>query len=75
MGRGPLILSLIVVIVSGMENLATGFFLAVGLGLLSNLGAFYLASEWSYILLLGTVCVLLAFRPAGLKGLVITRDA
>jgi branched-chain amino acid transport system permease protein len=75
MGRGPLILSLIVVIVSGMENLAAGFFLAVGLGLLSNLGAFYLASEWSYILLLGTVCVLLAFRPAGLKGLVITRDA
>ena len=74
MGRGPLILSLIVVIVSGMENLAAGFALAVGLGLLSNLGAFFLAPEWSYILLLATVCVLLAFRPAGWKGLVITRD-
>ncbi|MBE0604354.1 MAG: branched-chain amino acid ABC transporter permease [Deltaproteobacteria bacterium] len=74
MGRGPLILSLIVVIVSGMENLAAGFVLAVGLGLLSNLGAYYLASEWSYILLLATVCVLLAFRPAGWKGVVITRD-
>jgi branched-chain amino acid transport system permease protein len=75
MGRGPLILSLIVVIVSGMENLGLVFVLAVGLGLLSNLGAFYLASEWSYILLLATVCVLLAFHPAGLRGLVITRDA
>ncbi len=75
MGRSPLILSLIVVIVSGMENLGLVLVLAVALGLLSNLGAFYLASEWSYILLLATVCVLLAFRPAGLKGLVITRDA
>lgn len=74
MGRGPLVLSLIVVIVSGMENLPAGFVLAVGLGLLSNLGAFYLAPEWSYILLLATVCVLLAFRPAGWKGLVIARD-
>ncbi len=74
MGRGPLILSLIVVIVSGMEDLAACFLLAVGLGLLSNLGAFYLAPEWSYILLLATVCVLLAFRPAGWKGLVIARD-
>jgi branched-chain amino acid transport system permease protein len=74
MGRGPLILSLIVVIVSGMENLAAGFVLAIGLGLLSNLGAYYLAPEWSYILLLATVCALLAFRPAGWKGLVIARD-
>jgi len=74
MGRGPLILSLIVVIVSGMENLVAGFALAVGLGLLSNLGAFYIAPEWSYILLLSTVCLLLAVRPAGLKGLVIARD-
>ncbi|MBP2674401.1 MAG: hypothetical protein H6Q84_1241, partial [Deltaproteobacteria bacterium] len=30
--------------------------------------------EWSYILLLATVCLLLAFRPSGLKGFVITRD-
>ncbi len=75
MGRGPLILSLIVVIVSGMENLSATFALAVGLGLLSNLGAYYLAPEWSYILLLATVCVLLALRPAGWKGLVIARDA
>ncbi len=75
MGRGPLILSLIVVIVSGMENLQATFALAVGLGLLTNLGAYYLAPEWSYILLLATVCVLLALRPAGWKGLVIARDA
>jgi len=74
MGRGPLILSLIVVIVSGMENLGTGFALAVGLGLLSNLGAFYIGPEWSYVLLLSAVCLLLAFRPGGLKGLVIARD-
>jgi len=75
MGRGPLILSLIVVIVAGMENLQATFALAVGLGLLTNLGAYYLAPEWSYILLLATVCVLLALRPAGWKGLVIARDA
>ncbi|MEW6719525.1 MAG: branched-chain amino acid ABC transporter permease [Thermodesulfobacteriota bacterium] len=74
MGRGPLILSLIVVIVSGMENLAAGLALSVGLGLLSNLGAYYIGPEWSYILLLLAVCVLLAFRPAGIKGLVIARD-
>jgi branched-chain amino acid transport system permease protein len=75
MGRSPLILSLIVVIVSGMERLWAGFLLAVGLGLLSNLGAFYLAPEWSYILLLATVCAILAMRPAGLAGFTIARDA
>jgi len=75
MGRSPLVLSLIVVIVSGMERLWAGFLLAVGLGLLSNLGAFYLAPEWSYILLLATVCAILAMRPAGLAGVTISRDA
>ena len=68
MGRSPLILSLIVVIASGMERLGSGFLLAVGLGLLSNLGAFYLAPEWSYVLLLAAVCALLALRPGGLAG-------
>jgi branched-chain amino acid transport system permease protein len=75
MGRSPLILSLIVVIVSGMEHLGTGFLLAVGLGLLSNLGAFFLAPEWSYVLLLGAVCALLALRPAGLASAMASRDA
>jgi branched-chain amino acid transport system permease protein len=74
MGRGPLILSLIVVIASGMDRLGAGFLLAVGLGLLSNLGAYYLAPQWSYVLLLGAVCALLALRPAGLSGAV-PRDA
>jgi branched-chain amino acid transport system permease protein len=75
MGRSPLILSLIVVIASGMEHLGAGFLLAVGLGLLSNLGAFYLAPEWSYVLLLGAVCALLALRPAFLAGAEAPRDA
>jgi branched-chain amino acid transport system permease protein len=75
MGRGPLILSLIVVIASGMEQLGAAFLLAIGLGLVSNLGAFYLAPEWSYVLLLGAVCALLAVRPEGLAGGPISRDA
>ncbi len=75
MGRSPLILSLIVVIVSGMERPWAGFLLAVALGLLSNLSAYYLAPEASYLLLLAAVCALLAFRPAGLAGVGIARDA
>ena len=68
MGRSPLILSLIVVIASGMERLEAGFLLALALGLLSTLGAFYLGPEWSYVLLLGAVCALLTLRPSGLAG-------
>jgi len=75
MGRSPLILSLIVVIASGMEHLGAGFLLALALGLLSNLSAFYLAPEWSYVLLLGAVCALLTVRPAGLSTTGISRDA
>jgi branched-chain amino acid transport system permease protein len=68
MGRVPLILSLIVVIASGMENVWSIFFLAVGLGLLSNLSAYLLAPSWSYILLLSVVCLLLLVRPSGLAA-------
>ncbi len=75
MGRGPLILSLIVVIASGMERLEAGFLLALGLGLVSTLGAYYLAPNWSYVLLLAAVCVLLAVRPSGLAGRTAPRDA
>jgi len=75
MGRSPLILSLIVVIASGMDHLAAGFLLAMALGLLSNLGAYYLAPQWSYVLLLAAVCVLLSLRPAGLSAAGNSRDA
>jgi len=74
MGRVPLILSLIVVIASGMENMWTLFFLAVGLGLLSNLGAYLLTPSWSYVLLLAVICLLLVLRPSGLATVAPGRD-
>lgn len=74
MGRVPLILSLIVVIASGMENVWNLFFLAVGLGLLSNLSAYLLAPSWSYILLLAVICLLLVLRPSGLAAATPGRD-
>jgi branched-chain amino acid transport system permease protein len=74
MGRAPLIVSLIVVIASGMKRPAAGFLLAIGLGLASNLSAFYLAPEWSYVLLLLAVCGLLAVRPSGLADTGSDRD-
>ncbi len=74
MGRVPLILSLIVVIASGMDSPWKTFLLAVGLGLGSNLGAYFLAPQWSYVLLLGAISLLLVVRPCGLAGRVAARD-
>jgi branched-chain amino acid transport system permease protein len=74
MGRVPLILSLIVVIASGMENVLAIFLLAVGLGLLSNISAYLLAPQWSYVSLLTVICLLLLLRPEGLFGTVPGRD-
>jgi branched-chain amino acid transport system permease protein len=68
MGRVPLILSLIVVIASGMEKVWTLFFLAIALGILSNVSAYLLAPGWSYLLLLGAICLLLVARPKGLAA-------
>lgn len=74
MGRVPLMLSLIVVIASGMDRVFVIFILGVALGLLSNLVAFLLAPEWSYILLLTAIAVLLVARPSGLSGVLPARD-
>ncbi len=74
MGRVPLILSLIVVIASGMERVGTIFLLAVGLGVLSNVSAYLLAPQWSYVSLLSVICLLLLLRPAGLSATVPGRD-
>ncbi len=74
MGRVPLILSLIVVIASGMDNPWKSFLLAVGLGLVANLGAYLLAPQWSYVLLLGGISLLLVLRPSGLAARVAARD-
>lgn len=74
MGRVPLILSLIVVIASGMEKVWNIFFLAVGLGLLSNVSAYLFAPHWSYVLLLSVICLLLVFRPKGLAAAGPARD-
>ena len=74
MGRVPLILSLIVVIASGMDKPWKIFLLAVGLGLVSNLGAYLLGPQWSYVLLLGGISLLLVLRPSGLAARVAARD-
>jgi len=74
MGRVPLILSLIVVIASGMEKVWNILFLSVALGLLSNLCAYLLAPQWSYLLLLAVICILLVLRPTGLAAGAIARD-
>ncbi len=74
MGRVPLILSLIVVIASGMEKVWNIFLLAVGLGLLSNLSAYLFAPHWSYVLLLAVICLLLVLRHEGLGAAGPARD-
>ncbi len=74
MGRVPLILSLIVVIASGMEKVWNIFFLSVALGLVSNLCAYLLAPQWSYLFLLAVICLLLVLRPSGLSTAGIQRD-
>lgn len=68
MGRVPLILSLIVVIASGMETVWTVFFLAVALGLTANLTAYLVSPGWSYGILLCGICLLLLLRPSGLAS-------
>ncbi len=74
MGRSPLIMSLIVVIASGMEKVRTILLLGMAVGLLSNVGAYLIAPEWSYILVLLAICLLLGVRPAGLSALALRRD-
>jgi len=69
MGRVPLILSLIVVIASGMEKVWTIFLVAVGLGLVANLTAYRISPGWSYGILLCGICLLLVLRPSGLASL------
>ncbi len=66
MGRAPLILSLLVVIVAGMDSVAAIFFLSIGLGILGNGCAYLFSPQWSYVSLLIAVCLVLTFRPAGL---------
>lgn len=68
MGRVPLILSLIVVIASGMDRVWTTFLLAVALGLAANLTAYRISPGWSYGVLLAGICLLLVLRPSGLAG-------
>lgn len=68
MGRVPLILSLIVVIASGMEKVWTIFLVAVGLGLVANLSAYRISPGWSYGILLCGICLLLVLRPSGLAS-------
>jgi branched-chain amino acid transport system permease protein len=66
MGRAPLILSLVVVIVAGMDSVGAIFLLSIGLGILGNGCAYLLSPQWSYVVLLAAVSLLLAARPAGI---------
>ncbi|HXI21445.1 MAG TPA: branched-chain amino acid ABC transporter permease [Gemmatimonadales bacterium] len=73
MGRVPLILSLIVVIASGMEKVWTIFLLAAGLGLLANLVSYLISPAWSYGTLLCGISLLLILRPFGLAAPAVER--
>lgn len=66
MGRAPLLLSLVVVIVAGMDSVAAIFLLSIGLGIFGNACAWLLSPQWSYVALLAAVCLLLSARPAGI---------
>ena len=74
MGRVPLVLSLIVVIVAGMDSIGAIFLLSVGLGVLGNVCAFYLSPQWSYVALLCGVALLLVARPAGIVAVAGRQD-
>ena len=74
MGRVPLILSLIVVIVAGMDSVGAIFLLSVGLGVLGNACAYYLSPQWSYVALLCGVALLLSARPAGIVAMAGRQD-
>ncbi|GAB4239242.1 MAG: branched-chain amino acid ABC transporter permease [Deltaproteobacteria bacterium] len=69
MGRAPLLLSLVVVIVAGMDSVAAIFLLSVALGILGNACAYLLAPQWSYVAMLAAVSLLLAVRPSGIVAL------
>jgi branched-subunit amino acid ABC-type transport system permease component len=69
MGRGPLVLSLIVVVVAGMESLGAIFLLSIALGVLGNVCAYYVSPQWSYVAMLCAVALLLAARPAGIVAI------
>jgi branched-subunit amino acid ABC-type transport system permease component len=74
MGRAPLLLSLVVVIVAGMDSVAAIFLLSIGLGIFGNACAWLLSPQWSYVALLVVVCLLLSARPAGIVVLAGRRD-
>ena len=74
MGRAPLLLSLVVVIVAGMDSVVAIFFLSVALGVLGNACAYFLSPQWSYVALLAAVSLLLTARPAGIVALAGRRD-
>ncbi len=74
MGRGPLVLSLIVVIAAGMDSVGAIFLLSVALGVLGNACAYYVSPQWSYVALLCSVALLLAARPTGIVSVPGRRD-
>ena len=74
MGRAPLLLSLVVVIVAGMDSVAAIFLLSIGLGIFGNACAWLLSPQWSYVALLAAVCLLLSARPAGIVVMAGRRD-
>lgn len=73
-GRMPLIISLIVVILSGHERLLPVLAAGIGVGVLSNVLAHFSASYWNYTGLLLVAILLLVLKPSGIFGFDLERD-
>lgn len=73
-GRMPLVISLIVVIISGHEKLAPVLVTGIGAGVILNILAHFLPSFVSYTGFLIITVILLMAKPSGLFGLNATRD-
>ncbi|MCL6558765.1 MAG: branched-chain amino acid ABC transporter permease [Firmicutes bacterium] len=74
MGRIPMVISLAIVIVGGLGNIQAALLAGLLVGVLSSLVGFYLLPEWSYILALLAIILVLLNRPSGLLGRAIRGD-
>lgn len=68
MGLQPLMMGIVVVIISGFDRI-TGIALgALLLGLVQNLGGWFIGSQWQDTVAFATLLAFLLFRPWGLLG-------
>lgn len=74
LGWEILLLGLVVIVVGGMDSVWGAFLAALGIGLLSQFGRIYFP-ELANFMVYGLAVLVLIFRPRGLLGKVVTRDA